>query len=52
MDLSYLEEQSVNDGNNAPLGSIKYASIDNATTIIQQLGWGTLMAILDLQDAY
>ena len=51
MGLSSPEGQSVNDGINSPLCSIKYASIDDAT-IIQQLGWGTLMAKLDLQDVY
>ena len=52
VDLSSPEGQSVNDGINPPLCSIKYASIDDATAIIQQLGRGTLMAKLDLRDAY
>ena len=52
VDLSSPEGRSVNDGIDPNLCSIKYASVDDAVNIIQRLGRGTLLAKLDLRDAY
>ena len=46
VDLTSPKEHSVN------LCSIKYASVSDAVNIIQQLSQGTLLAKLDLRDAY
>ena len=39
-------------GHSVNLCSIKYASVNDAVNIIQQLSQGTLLAKLDLRDAY
>jgi len=46
------EGTSVNEGIKASLCSIKYTSVDNAVRIIKQLGPGTMLAKLDLKEAY
>lgn len=52
VDLSFPEGHSINDGIPHALCSIKYASVDDAVTIIQKHGPHTQMAKLDLMSAY
>ena len=52
VDLSSPEGQSINDGIDRSVCSIKYASIDDAVDIIRRLGTGALLAKLDLKEAY
>ena len=52
VDLSSPDGQSVNDGMDRAQCSIKYASIDDAVQLIRGLGEGSLLAKLDLKDAY
>ena len=52
MDLSAPNGASVNDGIGADVCSLTYASVDNAVSIIQHLGQGTQLVIMDLKDAY
>ena len=51
-DLSSPHGGSVNDGISPELCSLQYARVDDAVTIIQQLGRGTQLVKLDLKDAY
>ena len=51
VDLSSPEGSSVNDGVDPALCSIKYASVDDAVSIIQKWGTGTLLAKVDLKEA-
>ena len=52
VDLSSPDGASVNDGIDPDLCSLMYASVDNAVTVIQQLGQGTRLVKMDLKDAY
>lgn len=52
VDLSSPKGASVNEGIDEHLCSLQYASIDNAITVIQSLGHGTLLVKMDLKDAY
>lgn len=52
VDLSSPRGKSVNDGISSDHCSLQYASIDNAVTIIQTLGRGTMQVKIDLKDAY
>jgi hypothetical protein len=52
VDLSYPDGLSVNDGICEEWCSLQYASVDNAVEIIQSCGPGTMLAKLDLKDAY
>ena len=52
VDLSSPEGHSVNDELDRALCSIQYSSIDDAVQIIRRLGPGTLLAKLDLREAY
>ena len=52
VDLSSPDGQSVNDGMDRAQCSIKYASIDDVVQLIRGLGEGSLLAKLDLKDAY
>ena len=52
VDLSSPDGQSVNDGMDRAQCSIKYASIDDAVQLIRGLGERSLLAKLDLKDAY
>ena len=52
VDLSNPERGSVNDGISEDLCTIRYSSVDDAVAIIQSLGPNTLLAKLDLKDAY
>ena len=52
VDLSYPEGASVNDGISSGLCSLSYASIDDAVSRIICSGKGTLLAKLDLENAY
>ena len=51
-DLSSPKGSSVNDGIPSHLCSLKYSSVDDAVTTIQQLGKGTQLVKLDIKDAY
>ena len=51
-DLSSPRNRSVNDGIDRTLCSLKYAALDQAMTFIRQFGPGTLMAKMDLRNAY
>ncbi len=52
VDLSTPSGGSVNDGISKELCSLQYASVDQAVSIILQLGPGTRLAKLDLRDTY
>jgi len=52
LDLSSSQNRSVNDGIDKELCSLKYASMDGAAGIIQEMGAGTLLAKVDLEHAY
>ena len=52
VDLSFPFAHSVNTGISEELSSITYARVDDAVACIQQLGRGTTLAKLDLQNAY
>ena len=51
-DLSAPSGSSVNDGIPPGLCSLRYAKVDDAVSIIQQLGRGTQLVKLDVKDAY
>ena len=52
VDLSAPRSHSVNDGISPQLCSLRYASIDNAVSIIMSLGQHTELVKLDLSNAY
>ena len=52
IDLSSPVELSVNDGVTQELCLISYTSVDEAAKLIQRLGRGTLLAKMDLKEAY
>ena len=52
LDLSSPHHHSVNDGIASELCSIKYATVDNAVQQILQLGRNTLLAKIDIEQAY
>ena len=52
VDLSFPPGHSVNEGISPELASMTYAKVDEAVEIIRQLGVGTQLAKLDLQNAY
>lgn len=52
VDLSYPEGYSVNDGIPTNLCSLKYASVDQAVSIIKQIGRDTQLVKLDIKEAY
>ena len=52
IDLSLPRGRSINDVIDEHLSSIKYTSIDDAANFIQVMGRGTLLAKLDLKEAY
>ena len=51
-DLSSPRDYSVNDGIPQELCSLRYASVDQAVSTIQQLGRSTQLIKLDIKDAY
>ena len=51
VDLSAPTGASVNDGISEDLCSLTYASVDDAVSIIQDLGPGTQLVKMDLKDA-
>ena len=51
-DLSSPIGASVNNGISPDLCSLHYATVDDAVSIIQQLGKGTQLVKLDIKDAY
>lgn len=52
VDLSAPKEYSNNDGLPSDLCSVSYVRVDDAITLLRQLGPGALMAKLDLKSAY
>ena len=52
VDLSYPSGRSVNDGIVGSLCSLQYVSVESAAQTVLQLGRGTLLAKLDIRDAY
>ena len=52
VDLSSPEGHSVNDGIDSELCSLKYVTVDDAVTAIQQKGLGAHLAKIDIQSAY
>ena len=42
----------MNDGISKELCSLSYVRVDDIVPVIQRLGWGTLLAKLDIQAAY
>jgi hypothetical protein len=52
VDLSAPAGASVNDGISSDLCSLRYATVDNAVSMIQELGRGARLAKIDLKDAY
>ena len=52
VDLSHPEGQSVNDGISDALCSLTYVSVDTAAQAALQTGRGTLMAKVDIRNAY
>ena len=52
MDLSSPRGHSVNDAISSSLSLLKYAALDQAVQMIQHIGPGTLLAKIDLQNAY
>lgn len=52
VDLSCPIGASVNDGIDEKLCSLRYASVDNAVSFVQQLGRDTELVKLDIKDAY
>ena len=51
-DLSCPRSSSVNDGISPDLCSLRYASVDDAISIVRRLGSKTLLIKLDIKDAY
>ena len=51
-DLSYPPRNSVNDGIDPKLCSLKYTSVDDVAGIAAKLGQGALMAKVDIESAY
>ena len=52
VDLSAPQGASVNDGIDATLCSLEYASVEQAAKLVKHLGRGALMGKLDLSSAY
>ena len=52
VDLSHPENHSVNDGINKELCSLSYVSLDDVITCIILTGKGTLLAKMDIKQAY
>ena len=52
VDLSHPRGRSVNDGISSEVASVSYASVDDAVQLVLKLGKGTLLAKLDLKQAY
>ena len=52
MDLSSPEGFSINDAISEDLCSVSYASLDHAVRMAKSMGRGTLLAKLDLKEAY
>ena len=52
VNLSALESHSVNDGISKELASLSYVSVDDVAARVRQLGRGTVMAKMDIKQAY
>ena len=52
VDLSSPDGASVNDGIDPEVCSLSYATIDDAARMIGYTGWGSLLAKVDIKNAY
>ena len=52
LDLSSPDGHSVNEGVRKDLATLSYISVDNVMAEILQRGWGTLLAKMDIKQAY
>ena len=52
VDLSSPDGASVNDGIDPEVCSLSYATIDDAARMIGYSGWGSLLAKVDIRNAY
>ena len=52
LNLSAPENHSVNDGINKELASLSYVTVDEVAETVQRLSRGTLMAKMDIRQAY
>ena len=52
VDLSAPIDNSVNDGIPSDFCSLRYASVDDAVAMVRVLGRGTMLAKIDIKDAY
>ena len=52
MDLSHLAGHIINDGIEPELCSLTYALIDDAAATVTELGRGTMLTKLDLENVY
>ena len=52
VNLSHPEGQSVNDGISEALSSLSYVSVERAAQTVLKLGRGTLLAKVDIRNAY
>ena len=52
MNLSVPQDHSVNDAISSEVAQMHYASVLDAAAMVRSLGPGTLMAKVDLQNAY
>lgn len=52
VNLSTLEDGSVNDGISRELSSLCYVSVDDVIGSVRQLGKGALLAKMDIKQAY
>ena len=50
VDLSFPEGHSINDGIAQDVSSIQYARLEDAVQMVRVLGWGTLLAKVDLKS--
>ena len=52
MDLSFPHGKSVNDGIDADMASLSYIKVEEVATRAAQMGWGSLLAKFDIEEAY
>ena len=52
MDLSALQEGSINDGIDSELSSLSYSSIDHLAVLVVSEDRGSLLVTADIKEAY
>ena len=52
MDLSFPQSRSVNDGTDSDMASLSYIKVEEVASKAAQLGWGSLLAKFDVEEAY